>query len=214
MNGFGGASKVMWQFPCSMHISFIRVLYLERFFGSRPRGFLFRRLYVYIYIYRHSYIYIYIYTHLDMHTHKQYNMIWYNMWYNKCSTCLLVTVHGLSLLAVGSHTFSSQNFKSRVSNPRAIAYFHFNRPFESSNLPGAGPIFPAWTLTTGRRAFPCFCHWGSPFFALDTSIKYQDHVQCFRKSGLPRVALFRIPRCYLSVRTSNHVCWMFSSSAL
>ena len=43
-------------------------------------------------------------------------------------------------------TFSSRNFDwhsfgSRVSNPRAIAYFHFNMPFESSDLPGSGRPF-------------------------------------------------------------------------
>ena len=32
--------------------------------------------------------------------------------------------------------------KSRVSNPRTIAYSHFKTPFESSKLPGAGAMFP------------------------------------------------------------------------
>ena len=52
---------------------------------------------------------------------------------------------------VSSHTFSTQHFKSRVSNPRAIAYFHFRMLFESSNLPGAGPIFPRHSLLKNGR---------------------------------------------------------------
>ena len=35
---------------------------------------------------------------------------------------------------------NSHNFKPRVSNPRTVAHLHFNMPFGSSNLPGAGPI--------------------------------------------------------------------------
>ena len=41
-----------------------------------------------------------------------------------------------------SHNLNSQSFKLRASNPRTIAYVHFNTPFESSDLPGAGTIFP------------------------------------------------------------------------
>ena len=48
-------------------------------------------------------------------------------------------------ITVSSRSFNSQNFKSRVSNPRIIAYLHFNVPSESSSLPGAGPILPGWT---------------------------------------------------------------------
>ena len=29
-----------------------------------------------------------------------------------------------------------------ISNPRTTVYVHFSMPFESSNLPGAGPKFP------------------------------------------------------------------------
>ena len=29
-----------------------------------------------------------------------------------------------------------------LSNPRTIAYVQVKTPYESSNLPGAGPIFP------------------------------------------------------------------------
>ena len=43
---------------------------------------------------------------------------------------------------ISSHSFNSQDFKLRVSNPRTVAYFRFNTPFDSSNLPRAGPIFP------------------------------------------------------------------------
>ena len=42
----------------------------------------------------------------------------------------------------GSHNSDSRNLKSRVSDPRSIAYVHSKIPFESSNLPGSGPIFP------------------------------------------------------------------------
>ena len=49
--------------------------------------------------------------------------------------------------AVSSPNFNSQTIKSRVSNPRTIAYFRIKMPFEGSDLPGAGPI-----LRTGRAA--------------------------------------------------------------
>ena len=42
---------------------------------------------------------------------------------------------------VSSHNVDSRHFKSRVSNPRTVAYAHFKVPFESSNLLGAGPTF-------------------------------------------------------------------------
>ena len=40
----------------------------------------------------------------------------------------------------------------RVSNPRIVAYFHFRMSFENLNPPGAGPIFPDWTLRAGRTS--------------------------------------------------------------
>ena len=46
--------------------------------------------------------------------------------------------------------FNSHNFKLRVSNPRTIAYIHFNMLFESSNLPGGWDDFSRlnfWKLT-------------------------------------------------------------------
>ena len=53
------------------------------------------------------------------------------------------------MLRLNQHTrtVSSLNymfgvFQLRVSNPRPIAYVHFNVLFESSTLPGPGPIFP------------------------------------------------------------------------
>ena len=80
--------------------------------------------------------------------------------------------------AVNSHNFNSHNFKLRASSPRTIAFFHFNMPFESSHLPGAGPMFPDRTLKTGctQRACPlkmfqglglercnhCVASWGPP----------------------------------------------------
>ena len=47
-----------------------------------------------------------------------------------------------------SHTLNSQHFKLRVSNPGTVACVHFKLPFESSNLPGAGPISQIELLTT------------------------------------------------------------------
>ena len=58
---------------------------------------------------------------------------------------------GRSFHTVGSHSFASHNFKSRVSNPRTIAYAHFKMTFKSSNIPGAGPFFQIELLKTGRR---------------------------------------------------------------
>ena len=43
---------------------------------------------------------------------------------------------------VDSHKFNLLSFNLRVSNPRTVAYLHFEMPLESSDLPGAGPIFP------------------------------------------------------------------------
>ena len=37
--------------------------------------------------------------------------------------------------------FSLSQF-AKFQNPRTVAYFHFNMPSESSNLPVAGAIFP------------------------------------------------------------------------
>ncbi len=47
-----------------------------------------------------------------------------------------------SASTVSSRGFNLHNFKFGASNPRSIACFHFEVPFEGSNLPGAGPIFP------------------------------------------------------------------------
>ena len=54
-------------------------------------------------------------------------------------------------LKVSSRHFNSQCFELRVSNPRTTAHLDFRMPFDNSNLPGAGPIFPDLTLLkTGR----------------------------------------------------------------
>ena len=59
---------------------------------------------------------------------------------------LIYAVPQASLFALGcsvsSHNLRLQTFRLRVSNPRTIADFHFNLPFERSSLPGDGPIFP------------------------------------------------------------------------
>ena len=53
---------------------------------------------------------------------------------------------------VSSHNLDSHNFRLRVSNPRPIACLHLNMPFESSNLQGAGPIFPDWAFENWPQA--------------------------------------------------------------
>ena len=40
-------------------------------------------------------------------------------------------------------TVGSRNLNSQLSNRGSIAYVRFDMPFECSNLPGAGPSFPA-----------------------------------------------------------------------
>ena len=57
-----------------------------------------------------------------------------------CDTCWYVCPRATP--THGSRTLDSQQFKSGVSHPRIIAHVHLEKPFESSNLPGAGPIFP------------------------------------------------------------------------
>ena len=56
------------------------------------------------------------------------------------------------MCTVNSHNCDAQQFKLRVSNLRTVTYVHFNLPFESSNLPGAGPIFQIAFLKTGCRS--------------------------------------------------------------
>ena len=43
---------------------------------------------------------------------------------------------------VSFHSLNLLISKFRVSNPRTVTDVHFKMPCESSNLPGAGPIFP------------------------------------------------------------------------
>ena len=91
------------------------------------------------------YIYIYIYTHVSCIV-------------SACGQFLKIQVFNFL-----------QSFKLRVSNPRTAAYAYFNMPFESSNLPGAGPIFSKlnfWKLAAkhgmlGAEAlYPFSSHWG------------------------------------------------------
>ena len=49
---------------------------------------------------------------------------------------------GGDVFTVSSPNLTSQDFESRVSNPRAVAYFRFGMSCESRHLQGAGPIFP------------------------------------------------------------------------
>ena len=56
------------------------------------------------------------------------------------------SLQGLWLSTVSSQKFTLQLDKPRASNPRAIAYVHFNMPFESTHLQGAGPDFPDRTF--------------------------------------------------------------------
>ena len=43
---------------------------------------------------------------------------------------------------VGSHNFNPRRFKPGVQDRRTVAGVHFKQTFDSSYLPGAGPIFP------------------------------------------------------------------------
>ena len=53
---------------------------------------------------------------------------------------------------VGSHKFNLHNFKSRVSNHRTVAYFHFTckGPLKAQISHGLGPFFQIELLKTGR----------------------------------------------------------------
>ena len=44
------------------------------------------------------------------------------------------------------HNINSQPFRLRLSNHRTIDHVHFNMPFETSNLSGAGPVSPDWSF--------------------------------------------------------------------
>ena len=69
-----------------------------------------------------------------------------NIQQQSASTKLLLEMHDpraeFVYHAVSSQNIDSQNWTLRISNPGTVAYDHFNMPFEGSNLPGAGPIFP------------------------------------------------------------------------
>ena len=59
--------------------------------------------------------------------------------------------------AVSSHKLRAGHFKVRVSNPRIAACLDLKVPFQSSKLPGSGPIFlfsQIGLLTTDHRT-PC-----------------------------------------------------------
>ena len=49
-------------------------------------------------------------------------------------------VRAVSSRNLTSYKFNSQHVNLGVSNPKTTDYVHFKVPFESSNLPGAGPI--------------------------------------------------------------------------
>ena len=109
---------------------------------------------VYIYIYTYTHIHVYTYTHI--HIRRAVEPLEGQL--NCLSPSLARRPHLETLPTVSSHNFDSQTFKLRVSNPRTTAYCHFKMPFESSNLPGAGPIFPDWLnfWKLAVRAFSCF----------------------------------------------------------
>ena len=58
-------------------------------------------------------------------------------------TVLIITMNIMrARSAFSSHGLDSQTIELRVSNPRTVACLDLTMPYESSNLPGAGPIFP------------------------------------------------------------------------
>ena len=79
-------------------------------------------------MYMHVYIYIYIYIYICSLEARE----------SPTEKSLRPVVRR----SVRSHAFDSQHLSLRVSNLRASAYVHLKVPFGSSNLPGAGPIFP------------------------------------------------------------------------
>ena len=101
--------------------------------------------YTYIYIYIYTYIYIYIYIYISPFGGRR---VWLALAHRPSSMVLTTILRSLArsrdseILECGQFS----QLKLRVSNPGAIAYVHFKLPFESSDLPGAGPFFPDSTF--------------------------------------------------------------------
>ena len=75
------------------------------------------------------YIYIYIYirtSNYTTHARKHVN----------------IQAGWLRVRTVRARDFDSRSFNLRVSDSRTIFHVNFKMPSVSSNLPGAGPIFP------------------------------------------------------------------------
>ena len=117
-----------------------------------------------VYTYMCVYIYIYIYIYFLLTTCLQNlsgctgsvsgtcpNLFSRSGTSRTCLFILTTVFLQRNSYTVSSHTFHLHHFKSRVSNPRAIAYVPFNMPFERPNLPeGVGPFFQIELVTTGR----------------------------------------------------------------
>ena len=69
---------------------------------------------------------------------------------------IMVVPRDVSTDTVRFHSFISHNFNLRVSNPRDAAYVNLEMPFESSNIPGAGPFFQFVLLKTSHSPTRCF----------------------------------------------------------
>ena len=98
-------------------------------------------IYIYIYIYIHLHIYIGLLKGLDDERGGLRLRSALTISSFGCFCMLIVCLLLLVCCMCCSHDINLQNFNLRVLNPRTIAYAHFNMSIDSSNLPGAGPIF-------------------------------------------------------------------------
>ena len=115
-------------------------------------------IYIHIYIYIYIYVYIYVYRERERERERYVHIHLTCSWGGLSITQLKQQIHNgrkevfpgsntqRFSVTISSHNFHSPNLELRVSNPRTIAYCHFDMPVESSNLPGARPSFPDWTF--------------------------------------------------------------------
>ena len=82
-------------------------------------------------------------------------------------------------------------FITEVSDPRAIAYALFKMPFESSSLPGSGPMFPLWTFENCPYGSQLRLH--SHFRLTRTTFNYGGRLLCNT-----------VPCCTVPCRTASY----------
>ena len=101
-------------------------------------------MYIYIYI---LYIYIYILSNLERQGRHTCDSPRHG---SRAETSRAArnpfVPTGQVCYMVSSRNFNLQSSKLRIPNPRTTAYGQFEIPFESSNIPGAGPILPDRTF--------------------------------------------------------------------